>query len=133
VLLVAASGGGNTAQPEILTLPSVRIDSASEREAAALRAIRRDFAARWIPNRWGVGEEQVRIRGYTLEAWSSLPQTRAGLAQALVLCDRLHKRYVVAPGARYGVGQAAVYSRAKVLLTASLRYKWDCYEMVEVS
>jgi hypothetical protein len=98
-----------------------------------LRIIRRDFAAHLMPNAWGVDAAHVRLRGPTLEAWSTLPRTRAGMKQALLLCNRMYRRYVVLPAGTLAAGQTAVYSRDEVLLTASLRYKARCYALTEVA
>jgi hypothetical protein len=122
-LLLAGCGSARVAEQ----LPARHPNPALVRQQLALRQVRADFGARWIPNAWGVGKPDIRIRGYTLEAWSALPTTRASREAALDLCTRMYRRYVIALYAHYGVGQAAVYSRQGVLLTASLRYKGRCY------
>jgi hypothetical protein len=127
VLVLAGCGGHSAAKVD--TAQQLADDQPVQAHvAAAQREIRADFAAHLSPNPWGVGRAQIRLNWPTLEAWSTLALTRAGLRQALVLCNRMYQRYVV-----HSLGslaeQAAVYSRGGVLMTASLRYKARCYEL----
>jgi hypothetical protein len=131
VLLLAGCGGHKAASVRPASL--AESDPVEAQAFAALKSIRRDFTARFVPNHWGVDAAHVRLRGPTLEAWSALPRTRAGMKAALDLCGRMYRRYVVLPAGRLGVGQAAVYSRGGVLLTASLRYKARCYVLTKVA
>jgi hypothetical protein len=130
VLCLAGCGGhaARVAQP----VPIPADEPVQAHQAAAQRMIRRDFAAHLVPNSYGVGAEQLRLNGPTLEAWSSLPLTRAGMRDALALCERMYHRYVVLPLGSLA-GQAAVYSRGRVLMTASLRYKARCYALTKVA
>ena len=128
--VVAGCGGSRAATPA--TTPQKEpLPPVQAHHAAAERTIKRDFARRFVPNRWGVGASQLRLNGPTLEAWSALPATRAGMRGALALCERLYHRYVVLPLGSLA-GQAAVYSRSRVLMAASLRYKPRCYALIAV-
>jgi hypothetical protein len=130
VFLLAACGGHSAS---VAPLAPRDAEPVQERAATALKLIRRDFAAHLVPNRWGVDAARIHLRGPTLEAWSTLRRTRPGMRLALGLCERMYHRYVSQPAGALGVGQAAVYSRAGVLLTASLRYKARCYALTKVA
>ena len=131
VLLLAGCGGHGSAS--VAPLAPAHLEPVQAHAAASLAIIRRDFAAHLVPNRWGVDARRIRLRGPTLEAWSTLPRTRAGMRLALGLCERMYHRYVLRPAGSLGAGQAAVYSRGGVLLTASLRYKARCYALTTVA
>jgi hypothetical protein len=129
-LCLAGCGGhaATIAQP----VPIPADEPVQAHAAAAQRAIRKDFAAHLVPNAYGVGPRELRLNGPTLEAWSTLRLTRAGMRDALALCERMYHRYVVASLGSLA-GQAAVYSRGRVLMTASLRYKARCYALTKVA
>jgi hypothetical protein len=130
VLCLAGCGGHTARVAQPVPIPAE--EPVQAHAAAAQRTIRHDFAAHLVPNAYGVGARQLRLNGPTLEAWSTLPLTRAGMRGALMLCERMYHRYVVLPVGSLA-GQAAVYSRGRVLMAASLRYKARCYALTKVA
>jgi hypothetical protein len=133
LLLLAGCGGHKAAVVAEPVVPLADSEPVQAHALASLRVIRKDFAAHLVPNAAGVDVRHVRLRGPTLEAWSALPRTRAGMRTALALCNRMYRRYVVVPAGSLAAGQTAVYARDGVLLTASLRYKARCYALTKVA